>query len=221
MINMFLKNQQGETFEMPIWQDCGWRRITCGQDKCPMCGRLKRQKEKCIAKGLDPDSWEAVMECVSDNFSEVSMLLKKDAERLGIDLDNIKDIKIPEPPEPETYSVYEKLMELREGVFNLFGEAKEWGETWPELEAGQDLSWYINSLPIKYYRAVSGKWGMENGEEEAWVDYYYTKRVVLEIIKILGNAFVALRREQNSRALQFQILHSQLANLKTEILNSI
>lgn len=216
-----LKNQQGETFDMPAWQDCGWRRITCGQDSCLMCGRVKQQRERCVAKGLDPDSWEAVMECVTEDFSEVSVLLKKDAKKMGIDLNNLEDVEIPEPPQPETYPVHSKLMEWRRGVFDLFGEAEEWGDGWLELEAGRDLGWYANTLPVKYYRTVSDKWSMENGEEEVWVDYYYTKYVVKEVIKILEDAFMALRREQTSRTLQFQILHSQLVNLKAEILNSI
>lgn len=216
---MLLKNVQGETFEMSVWQDCGWRRLTCEKETCPICGRVKKQKQHCIDKGLDPDSWEAVMESVHESFKETAELLKKDAERLGIDLNNLEDMEMSEPPTPKAYPLHEKISKWHKEVFSFLGTASEWGESWINSEACLDLGWYANLLSTKTYRALSDKWKMNNNRDEVWVDYYYTRYVLAEILKILKTAFVVLRRKAGSQSVQLQILHSTLVNMEEEIKN--
>ena len=202
---------------MPAWQDCGWRRLSCGEESCPICGRVERQRQKCLARGLDPDSMEAAMECVGDTFAEVKELLQKDAKRMGIDLNNLEEVKEPEPPLPESYPLYQKMMAWRKEVFAMLEAASQWGEQWLQSEESQDLSWYANLLPVKIYRALSDKWEMENSDTEAWVDYYYTKYVIGESIKILHQAFTVLRAQPSPQCLQLQFLPSALKRMEEEI----
>lgn len=214
---MLLKNKKGETFEMPAWQDCGWRRLSCEEPSCPICGRVQRQRQQCLARGLDPDSPEALMEGVGETFAEVKELLQKDAERMGIDLNNLEQVKEPEPPPPESYALYQKIMAWRKDVFAMLEAASQWGEQWLQSEESQDLSWYANLLPVKVYRALSDKWEMENSDPEVWVDYHYTKYVIEESIKILHQAFAVLRAQPSLQCLQLQFLPSALGQMEEEI----
>lgn len=206
-----------EVFQMPAWQDCTWRRVPCNKADCPMCGRVQRQRQKHIERGEDPDTWEAAMQDVGETFKEVHGLLRKDAKRMGIDLDNLEEVEIPEPPKAGTYPIYNKMMEWRKSVFSLAEEASEWGEAWLESEAGHDLTWYANLLPVKITRALSDKWEMENTDMDMEVDYDYTKYVIGECVKILQQALTTIRNLNPSQAVQFQLLHSQLVQMEEEI----
>ena len=217
MDGMIIKSPKGETFDMPAWQDCGWRRITCEKESCPMCGRQKKHRQKCLNRGLDPDSMEAAMDCVQETFSEVGDMLRTDAARFGVDLNNLEDVKETEPPSMESYQICAKVMKWRDAVYNLFGEAESWGDGWQNSEAGQDLSWYANLLPVKLYRALCAKWEMKNDDRGAWVDYIYTKYAVEEILKIIKNSLVSLRGELNCRQMNFMFLQSELAEVAKDI----
>lgn len=59
--------------EMKKWQDCQWLRVPCGEDECPICGPIKKSRERHIARGDNPDSAENVMADVSRNFKEVKV----------------------------------------------------------------------------------------------------------------------------------------------------
>ena len=214
---MIIKNPKGETFDMPAWQDCGWLRITCEQESCPMCGRQKKHRQKCLNRGLDPDSIEAAMDCVQETFSEVHDMLRTDAARFGVDLNNLEDVKETEPPSMESYKICAKVMAWRDAVYNLFGEAESWGDGWQKTEPGQDLGWYANLLPVKLHRALSARREMNNNDSDAWVDYIYTKYAVEEILKILKNSLVSLRGESNCRQMNFMFLQSELAEAAKEI----
>jgi len=214
---MIITNQKGETFDMPAWQDCGWRRLSCALESCPMCGRQKKHRQRCLERGIDPESMEAAMDCIQKTFSEVGIRLRTDAAIMGVDLSNLEYIKEAEPPPMESYKIYAGVMAWRNSVYSLCGEAESWGNDWQNTEVARDLNWYANLLPVKLYRALSGKWEMENDDPDMWVDYVYTRYVVDEIIKILTNSLISLRGGINYRAINFMLLQSELAEIAKEI----
>lgn len=213
---MLLQLSDATTFEMPDWQECVWRRIACGQMTCTMCTREAVAIQKAIDAGIDPDSMEAAFMTVHDSFAEVRELISKDAQRLGIDLNNLEDIEMPNPPKRETYPIYKKVRDWHKELVNFVSEQSGWGATWFETEAGKDLLWYKNTLLVKTARALNGRWSIENGEEDAEVDYLYTKYVIAECVKILKLAFEDLRRDMPDD-MSLMLFHSQLAGFEQEL----
>lgn len=182
-------------FKMPKWQDCGWRRKACGKDNCPICGRIKKDRQKHVAKGEDPDTIEAVIKDVGKIFEETLKMLKADAKRLGIDLNKIKDEKIEASPKPEEFPLYREVGSWRQDVYNLADSCDLTNSAWFYSEAGKDLLWYANTLAAKTYRQLSNRWEMDHnidaGEE---TDYQYTGRVLKECLKILNSALIELSK---------------------------
>ena len=56
---------------------------------------LYKTRKKFIKQGKDPDSLESAFEAVADNFKKMKKMLKKDAKKWGIDLNNLEE-EIPE-----------------------------------------------------------------------------------------------------------------------------
>ncbi|MBU4298954.1 hypothetical protein KJ636_02845 [Patescibacteria group bacterium] len=39
-------------FQMPKWMECNWRRVPCGKENCPICGRIKKDRQRLIYSGM-------------------------------------------------------------------------------------------------------------------------------------------------------------------------
>lgn len=204
-------------FKMPEWMDCTWRRIPCGRDDCPICGKIKQDEEKHIQKGEDPDSPEAMLEDVSHNFREALEAIKADAEDQGIDIENIDDIK--EPPKPQEFDLYEKTKRWWDSVMVLVKESESEKGSWLETEAGKDLVWYANTVLAKTYRQLCNRWHLENGDEYGDVDYDYTQYVLKEVFKFLDDALRDLQEKNTKHNKEFKLAQIFLNQLKNEILN--
>jgi len=204
-----------EDFKIPKWMDCSWRRISCGQDDCPICGRIKRDRQKHIDKGEDPDAMSAVMEDVGNNFKEILATIKDDAMMHGIEIDNIEEIK--EPPEPEVYPLYLKLLDWRKDIYRLAEESDETNSAWLYSVAGQDLMWYANTVLIKTYRQLSNRWHLDCGDQYGEADYEYTKYVLEECLKIIKNALRDLSQADSEFSKRFNLALIFFEGLETEI----
>ena len=158
-----------EGFRMPKWMECTWRRVPCGRDDCPICGRIKKDRQRHIEKGEDPDDIKYVLEDAGRNFKEALQMIKRDAERMGIKIANIDNIK--EPPEPEEFSLYRKVEEWNKKVFKIAKEAELSGNWWIYTETSADLFWYANILLAKVYRQFCNRWHIENGDDYGEFDY--------------------------------------------------
>ncbi len=205
-----------ESFIMPKWMDCTWRRVPCGQENCPICGRIKRDREKHIALGENPDSIEMVLEDVGNNFKEALAMIKKDAKRMGIDISNIDDIK--EPPKPYEFNLYNKIKDWHHDVYQTAEQASENLEAWPELEPGLDLFWYANIVLTKTYRQLYNRWHLKQGNEYGKEDYKYTKYVLGECLVILKKSLSKIITMYPEKKGEFNLALVMLSGLEKEIL---
>lgn len=183
---------EADDFKMPKWMECTWRRKACEKDECPICGRIKRDRQSHIARGEDPDSMEAALEDVSRSFAETAELLQKEVERMGIDLNNLEDAT--EPPEAETFPLYRQVKHWRDAIFKML---EGLNDQIAETEAAKDLAWYTNLTPVKAYRQLCNRWEIENEEdaELAAPDYNYTRSVLRDCFRIIKYSLATLSQQ--------------------------
>lgn len=65
-------------FKMPEWMECTWRRVPCGRDDCPLCGKINKQRQKHTEKGGDSDDLECAFEDVSVGSNVFAQIKRKD-----------------------------------------------------------------------------------------------------------------------------------------------
>lgn len=204
-------------FRIPKWWECGWRREACNKKSCVLCGRILRDRKKHIARGEDPDDMKSVLEDVGGSFAEALAMIKKDAERLGIEITNIDDIK--EPPEPKKFALYRRVAKWRNAVSEIAERAEASGELWIATEAAADVLWYKNTIAAKTYRQLCNRWHMTHGDEYGDVDYAYTKYVLGECVRILQKSLRELALLASSQKGELMMAAGQLAKLESDILS--
>lgn len=203
-------------FTMPKWMDCTWRRIPCGQDNCPICGRIKHDREKHLAQGEDPDSMEAALKDIGDNFKEAMTMIKKDAKRLGIDITNISHIQ--EPPESHEFPLYNKIEDWHHNIYKMAEQAEDNLDAWPFLEAGENLLWYANTILAKTYRQLCNRWHLKQGDEYGEEDYQYTKYVLGECLAIIKQSLEELSNTYPEEKGKFNLALVMLSGPEREIM---
>ena len=206
--------------EMKAWQDCQWQRVPCGLDSCPICGRIKRARQKHLDKGEDPDTMAAVFQDVGNVFKETLELLKKDAARFGIDLDKIKDMEENKSPEPSDFPLYNRAKIWRDGIYKIAEASDEVSSAWLYSQAGEDLLWYANTLLAKIYRQLSNVWELKNDKEKIeYIDleYNYTGYVLNQVFAILDSALFKLSQDGGPQAGKFTLARLSLAGLKEKL----
>jgi len=209
--------KQMGNFKIPKWWECGWRRIACGKKSCILCGQILRDRQKHIERGDDPDDLKSVFEDAGNSLKEALGMIKKDAERLGIDITNIDDIQ--EPPEQGKFSLYRKISKWRNFVEEILSDAYDTGSLWIETEAAADLSWYKNILAAKTYRQLCNRWHLENGDEYGEVDYEYTGYVLGECFEILKKSLHMLALLASAQKAQLILAFRELSRLEKEVSN--
>ncbi len=177
-------------FKMPKWMECTWRRAPCGKDDCPICGRIKKDRQKHIEKGEDPDDPKFTIEDIGQNLKEALQIIKEDAESRGFDITNIKDIQ--EPPQSKEFPLYNKVEEWNKSVRALENTAEASAEFWLHTEEAADLFWYANILMARTYRQLCNKWHIKNGDDYGEFDRQYTGCVLKECLEILKKSFKGL-----------------------------
>ncbi|MBU4350941.1 hypothetical protein KKH63_01255 [Patescibacteria group bacterium] len=206
-----------QDFKMPKWMECTWRRVPCGKDDCPICGRIKKDRQRHIEKGEDFDDFENAIKDVDQNFKEALEIINKDAESKGFNIANIENIK--EPPEPKKFPLYIKINQWNKKIMALEDMARLSEVFWIYTEAAADLFWYANTLMAKIYRQLCNRWHIENGGEYGDFDYQYTGRVLEECLKILKKSLRELIKGNISQKREFDLILSQLLKLEKEIIN--
>jgi len=206
--------------DAPEWWDCVWRRDACGKDECPLCGRVNRQRQKHLERGEDPDSIEAALEDVEENFREVKGMIEADAEKLGVDLDEVKENAEAEIEEevfrPEETELGKRVRDWRVNVQEFTRTGHEEGAAWPHTDSGRSLFWYANTLLVKTYRQL----GSRTGEDEyVDLDYRYTRYVLQECLDILARSLQELEEMDPDRKSRFRMIALHLDGFRDEILN--
>lgn len=64
---------------------------------CIICKDEVEWKADCLRKGKDPNDFGEAMKKVGENLSETMVLIHQEADRMGIDLNNLEEM--PEPPD--------------------------------------------------------------------------------------------------------------------------
>ena len=211
---ILMKLPKGD-FEMPKWMECTWRRVPCGKDKCPICGRIKKDRQRHIEEGEDPDSMESVFGDVGRNLKEALSMIKKDVKRFGIDITNVNDIK--EPPEPENFPLYQKVRKWEREVSKIEDEAELWGNSWIYTGAAADLFWYSRTLRAKTYRQLCNRWHIENGDDYGDFDHKYTASVLKECLKILKKSLRELIENNQPQRDELNLILSKLLKSEKQI----
>jgi hypothetical protein len=202
-------------FKVPRWMDCSWKRIPCGQSKCPICGRIKSDRQKHIEKGEDPNSMESMMEDVSGSFTEALEMIKKDAEKHGFEI--VNDDCFKEPPRPEKFPLYNRVCQWRNDIYLMADQADENLEAWPELESGLDILWYANTLLTKTYRQLTNRWHLDQGDDYGSEDLEYTGYVLKESMSYIKIAITDIMDSDKEKAGRFNIALLALNGLEKDI----
>lgn len=201
---------------MPKWMDCAWRRVPCGRDNCPICRRVKEERDRHLASGEDPDAIETVLEDVGRSLKEALAMIKADAKRRGFKITNLD--KISEPPRPGAWPLYIRVKEWRDGIYGLADESDMTSSAWLYTDEAEDLLWYVNTLIAKTYRQLCNRWHLKHGDEYGQEDYAYTRYVLGECFKILKESlavFTGMEIEQKNK-LKLALLI--LNNLEEEVM---
>jgi hypothetical protein len=208
------KAKKEREFKMPEWIDCSWRRKSCDRDECPICGRIKRDREKRIARGENPDDMKYVIKDVSRNLKKTLALMRKDAEKFGIDIENVE--AVVEPPEPENFPLNKEVDEWRNSVFSL---AEGSGNPpWAYTESAEDLFWYANTISAKTYRQLCNRWQLERGSDFENFDYAYTKRVLTECFEEIRKAVSDLMPICSNDKVKLMLIADGATRLKEKVL---
>ena len=206
-----------EIFTMPKWMDCTWKRKPCGQDKCPICGRVKKDRNKHMERGEDPDSMEAMAEDLHGHFREALRAIKADAAAKGMKIDNID--RIAEPPSPHHFPLYNRVKDWHGSVYSIADESDDTSSAWLYTEAGEDLLWYTNTLMSKTYRQLANRWHIDQGDEYGEVDLAYTARVLDECLGYLKGSLYELMNGEYDYKNKFNIAYITLTGMENIILN--
>jgi hypothetical protein len=206
--------------EMKAWQDCQWLRVPCGKEQCPICGPIIKSRAEHIAKGEDPDTIECALMEVSRNFKEMLKLLHADAEKHGIDLEKEEQIEMPEDKSlPTDYPLYNKIMDWRQGIYEIVEESDACSEAWLHTDAGKDLLWYSNTLLAKTYSQLMNVDGIKNKEKFLELEYAYTGYVLGAVLDIIDKALLTLSTHDGTQAGQFTIARLSFDAIKKEIID--
>lgn len=209
-----VKIKKGEKFGMPGWMECTWRRVPCGKDNCPICGTIKKDREKHLARGQNPDDLGVVLDDLGNSFREIMKMIKMDAKKHGIDITNIEKIK--EPPRPEKFPLYREVEKWRGNVLACAHGTEN--NFWTFTEEAQDLFWYTNILTTKTYRQLCNRWHLDNESDYGDYDYQYTRRVLSESLKILQKSLSELIPAGSAQKGKLMLISAGLMNLEKKIL---
>jgi len=166
---------------------------------CRICNdevqRLKLYKKA----GKDPNDMKEVMKDIGDSLTHAMYLLHKDAERMGIDLNNLDDIDIEESPEPSTYPLFQDTFSYGKALDSLI---KKLSNT-PILASNENLFLLEKVIEVlshaRFYmlakigRAYSSKWeedkdpddDLDDAKTSAFLAYIAIKRNEYALKKLI------------------------------------
>ncbi len=208
------KSKKEKDFSMPEWINCSWRRKSCGKDSCPICGKIKANRQKHIDQGEDPDDLKYALEEVGDTLKETLALIKQDAAKHGFEIENIDDIQLP--PEPEEFPFHGEVMQWRDSLYSLTKNQET--ASWMLTEDAEDLFWYANTICAKTYRQLTNRWHMEKGDDYGDFDFDYTQYVLKECFGIVEKAMANLVKISSRDKVQLMLLSDEALKLKEKAL---
>lgn len=174
---------------------------------CKICKEELKRKDFHKKAGKDPYDWQYVFKDLGDDLAKVHKMLEKEANRLGIDLNNLDDVE--EAPKPETYPIFNLMRRYGDRVEKIIKSLQAVPiDTDLELtiKAVDVLSHSRHYVIAKTGRALSSRWEEEKDPQD---DLYDSKTSALF-------AYVAV--ERNSRALLALSKHKSLRTLREKLI---
>lgn len=197
---------------IPKWMECTWRRVPCGKITCKVC----RHTLSHAHAGQETENFEAAMEDVGYHLKSALDMLRKEAERLGIEMNNLHTI-IATPPKPTKFSLYRTIKQWRDAVFDLEMDAENAGSWWLYTESAADLFWYANMITTKVYRQLCNRWHMKKENNYGKLDYQYTNYVLNECLAITKFSLRELSLMQSEQKGELMLALTSLAKLEENI----
>lgn len=220
-INQFLVENKKQkkyknTFEIPKWMECSWRRITCGRYNCPLCGKIMKGRQKYTDIEVNYEFINIRLEDAVDNITDVLKIIKQDAKDRGIEITNIKGTK--KPPESHKFPLYNKMLILTEYIHQIGKDAEYDDEFWLMTEEAADLFWYSYTISSKTYRQLCNRWYIKKDNEYGDFDYEYTQHVLKECFTILKASLSKLIYIDSFQKNRFKLALDNLNDLQKDIL---
>lgn len=144
---------------------------------CRVYKDLYKTRKKFIKQSKDPDSLESAFETVGNTFRGINKMLKKDAKKWGIDIDNLKEEEIFEEElslesELKKYPLYRLVSEYSKKIKDFLEELSYIAlETNDEIIDNLEIiNYYQLLLPAKIYRACISKEEEDEMENDTTMD---------------------------------------------------
>lgn len=182
----------------------------------------QKARKKFIDQGKDPDSWECAFEQVKESLGETMKLLKKDALRLGIDLNKIKDSEYQPPPKPQKFPLYNLVDKFSKRLENLLKEFEIVPIEADEkiiLENVKVISHYRFLILAKIYRALTSRIEEEKDRDDETFDAKTSAFIAANGLLSISNALVDLANHEPLRPLKDKFI--RLGKISLELARTI
>lgn len=168
-----------------------------------MCKICKDEiiREKLYKKaGKDPNDMKEVFKDIGNSLAHALYLLHKEAERLGIDLNNLEDVE--EAPEPDNYPLFQAVTSYGKAVGNFIHKLSKtpvFTNDIPLIEKALEvLSHSRFYIVAKTHRAYSSKWeeakdpenDLDDSKSSAFLAYIAIVRNEHTIRKLLNEGVI-------------------------------
>ena|SRR3990167_4363032 len=171
---------------------------------CRICQDELEYHARCVREGKDPYDMKNVFKEIGDNFAKIMAMIQEEAERMGIDLNNLDD-DYEEPPPSKIYPVYRLIAKYGYQVGSIIKNLSE-------IPIDADVELVSKAIDVfshsrhyviaKISRALSSRWTEEKDTEDDTED---SKTSAL---------FAYMAIERNSRAALALAKHKALKDLK-------
>lgn len=213
------KKKEEENFTPPAWWDCGWKRVPCGKSDCPICKKEMARQVKNVMNGKEPDDLESVFEEMVADLEELKEMIKKDAERFGIEIEKIEVSETPPFEMPEEKSpLYKEISAWRKKIYDILDSMQLNNDLWVYTEEAADLAWYANTFLSKTVRQLSTLAEKEAGLDFLEFDYEYTRGVLLECSGIIKKSLGSLYKGRKFSREDLNFLDREFLELEEKVL---
>jgi len=175
---------------------------------CKICQEELDYLARCKKEGKDPYDMKNVFKEFGDNLAKTMILIREEAQRMGIDLNNLDD-DYEKPPSAKKYPIYKLVTKYADHVEKTMNNISE-------VPIDADMELLKNAMDVfshsrhyiiaKIARALSSRWYEEQDSEGDTEDY---KTSAL---------FAYMAIERNSRAALALSRHKPLSDLKQKYL---
>ena len=208
-------------FRVPKWWECAWRRNPCRLRTCRFCKMMWANEAK-FTDAVTSSVGELMRD---DELSEEKGRISPHDIVLDNDTTEITDeeweeFQANEPPEPETFPMYRRLMSWLDPIAKYTFVKEEQKEPWRTTEAYKDLLWYSMLLPSKVYRQLSTKWEVSRNRDDEYEQEFgkletaYTGYVIRQCVRFTEEVLIEL----SELHAPFQLVLEHFRRLKPSIL---